>query len=278
VTVWALRARGLRAGELTERLLAFLGLLYAVYISVLLVGATTVAVGLERVSRGRALGILGVVIAIAVAATILILFAAPAPVARALDRVGRRSGRLASAARRVVPRLPVLRASLRRGWQELRRPHAALLGAVAYWAFDVGVLVAMLHACGVRLPLAAVVLAYFLGTMLNVVPIPGSLSGGLTASLIALGSPAGAAAAAVLAYRALAVWLPAVPGIVSLARLRTSVASWRLDTASHTLACQLPVYVGRSADATVSGGLLSSARRTKCQPTTSPCSVASNDD
>ena len=115
------------------------------------------------------------------------------------------------------------------------------MGALAYWAFDAGVLVVMLHAFGVKLPLPAVVLAYFLGSLLNVVPLPGSLSGGLVGCLIALGSPAGGAIAAVLSYRALAVWLPAVPGIVSLASLRASVAGWRTGAASRTLARQFAV-------------------------------------
>jgi uncharacterized membrane protein YbhN (UPF0104 family) len=241
VTVWALRARGVRISELTERLLAFLVLLYGVYMSALLAGGVAVAFGLVRVSGGPGLGIVGAGIAIAVAATILILFAAPSPLARAIKRIGRRPGRVASASRWALTQLPIVRASLGRGWHELRRPHPALVGALAYWAFDTGVLLAMLHAFGVKLPLAAVVLAYFLGSLLNVVPLPGSLSGGLVGCLIALGSPAGAAIAAVLSYRALAVWLPAIPGIFSLASLRASVAGWRTGTASRTLARQFAV-------------------------------------
>jgi uncharacterized membrane protein YbhN (UPF0104 family) len=241
VTVWALRARGVRTSEVTERLLAFLLLLYGVYLSALLTGGAAVAFGLVRAGGDSVVGILGVAIAVAVAATVLILLAVPAPVTGALRRVGRGSGRLASVSRWVLVQLPVLRASLRRGRHELRRPHPAVLGAVAYWAFDVGVLVTMLYAFGVRLPVTTVVLAYFLGTMFNVVPLPGSLSGGLAASLIALGSPAGAAIAAVLAYRAVAVWLPALPGIASLVSLRASVASWRTGTDSGTLARQFPV-------------------------------------
>jgi len=239
VTVWAMRARGVRTSELTERLLAFLLLLYGVYMSALL--TVGIAVGGIGGADGSALGILGAAIAIAVAVAVLVLFVVPSPVAGALERASRRQGRLASVSRWVLAQLPALRAALRRGWHELRRPHLALLGAVAYWAFDVGVLVTMLHVFGVRLPLATVVLAYFLGTMLNVVPLPGSLSGGLAGSLIALGSPAGAAIVAVLAYRAVAVWLPAVPGIASLVSLRTSVASWRVGADSHTLARQFPV-------------------------------------
>jgi uncharacterized membrane protein YbhN (UPF0104 family) len=220
VTVWALRARGVRSGELAERLLAFLLLLYGVYLAALFASGAAVAAGLVKVSAGRGVGILGASLAVAVAATIIVLFAVPERIAAAL---GARSGRLSGAARQ----LPVLRAALGRGWLELRRPHPALLGALAWWGFDIGVLVTMLHAFGVGLSLPVVVLAYFLGTMLNLLPLPGSLSSGLAGALIALGSPVGGTIAAVLAYRALAVWLPAAPGIASLASLRRSVAGWR---------------------------------------------------
>jgi uncharacterized membrane protein YbhN (UPF0104 family) len=118
---------------------------------------------------------------------------------------------------------------MRRGSRELLRPRPALLGAIASWAFDIAVLVVMLRAFGVMLPVAAIVLAYFLGTLFNLLPLPGSLSGGLAGMLIALGAPAAPAIAAVLAYRAIAVWLPAASGIASLASLRASVARWRAE-------------------------------------------------
>ena len=222
VTVWALRARGVRSSELAERLLAFMLLIYGVYMSALFAGGAAVALGLVKVNAGRGVGVLGALLAVAVAATIAILFAAPERVAASLRG---RSDRLEAATRQ----LPVLRGALLRAWTELRRPHLALLGAVAWWGFDIGVLVTMLHAFGVGLSVPAVVLAYFLGTMLNLVPLPGSLSSGLAGALIALGAPVGGAIAAVLAYRAVAVWLPAAPGIVSLASLRRSVAAWRED-------------------------------------------------
>jgi uncharacterized membrane protein YbhN (UPF0104 family) len=227
VTVWALRARGVKANELTERLLAFLLLLYGVYMLGLAVAGTMVASGLVQVSEGADLGLLGVALAGAVVVAILLLLTAPSTIAAALARIGDRSGRLAGGAGRAATRLSVLRASLTRAGGELRRPHPALLGAVAWWAFDIGVLVTMLHAFGVKIPLAAVVLAYFLGSMFNLLPIPGSLSGGLAGCLIALGCPVGGAIAAVLTYRTLAVWLPAAPGIAALVSLRRSVARWR---------------------------------------------------
>lgn len=222
VTVWALRAHGVRPSELAERLLAFMLLIYAVYMAALFAAGAAVALGLVEVTAGQGAGILGASLAIAVVATIAVLFAAPERVAGTL---GRRSDRLSAAAKH----LPVLGGALRRAGLELRRPHPALLGAVAWWGFDIGVLVTMLHAFGVGLSLPVVVLAYFLGTLLNLVPLPGSLSSGLAGALIALGGPVGGTIAAVLAYRALAVWLPAAPGIASLVSLRRSVADWRKD-------------------------------------------------
>jgi uncharacterized membrane protein YbhN (UPF0104 family) len=229
VTVWALRARGVRASELAERLLAFLLLLYGAYMAALLASGAAIALGLVHVADGTAFGIVGAALAAAVAGGVLSLFAAPALPARLLSAAARRIPRLESAARRAQHQLPLLHARLVRARLELRRPHPAVLGAVAWWAFDIAVLVAMLAAFGASMPIVAVVLAYFLGTMFNVLPLPGSLSGGLIGILLALGAPAAPAVAAVLAYRSVAVWLPAACGIASLASLRASVASWRAE-------------------------------------------------
>ena len=77
-------------------------------------------------------------------------------------------------------------------------------------------------------------LAYFLGSLLNVVPLPGSLSGGLAGTLAMFGAPAAPALAAVLAYRTIAVWLPAASGVASLVALRSTAARWRAEL---TAAC-----------------------------------------
>ncbi len=217
VTIWALKARGMRTGEITERLLAFLLIVYAVYMAGLLVFGAAVGLGAVHVVHGRVLGLLAVVLALAITATVVALLAAPQ--------------RIASLAARLVPRaeaqLPSLRRGLVRAGRELHRPHPALLGAVAWWGFDIGVLVAMLHAFGATLPIPVVVLAYFLGTMFNLLPLPGSLSGGLAGTLVIFGAPAAPALAAVLAYRTIAVWLPAASGIPSLLALRSTTARWR---------------------------------------------------
>ncbi len=230
VTVWALRARGVRTAELAERLLAFLLLLYSVFVAALGLAGLAVATGLVPTPHGRVIGLLGTVLAAAIAAGVLLVVSAPAPLERRLTRIAARGpGRAARAATRAGESLPVLRAAFRRSAGELRRPHPALVGAVAWWAFDIAVLFALLHAFGAHPAITVVVLGYFLGTACNVLPLPGSLSGGLIGVLTALGGPAAPVIAAVLAYRAVATWLPAATGVLSLGRLRTTVVRWRAE-------------------------------------------------
>jgi uncharacterized membrane protein YbhN (UPF0104 family) len=229
VTVWALRARGVRNQEVAERLLAFLLLLYSVFVAALGLSGAAVAIGLVATPGGRALGLLGVLLATGLTAAVLVVLSAPAPLARLLDRLAAGTGRSAALASRAASSLPVLRAALRRTGSELRDAHPALLGAIAWWAFDIAVLYALLHAFGAHLAIPVLVLGYFLGTAFNVVPLPGSLSGGLIGVLIGLGGPAAPVIAAVLGYRAIATWLPAATGVLSLGRLRASVTRWRAE-------------------------------------------------
>jgi uncharacterized membrane protein YbhN (UPF0104 family) len=101
VTVWALRAHGVRTRELAERLLAFLVLLYAVYMAALVASGVAVALGLVNVPHGRGLGILAAGGGSAIIAAVVGVLAAPGP----LGRLGAgRSGRLGTLAGRTSSR------------------------------------------------------------------------------------------------------------------------------------------------------------------------------
>jgi uncharacterized membrane protein YbhN (UPF0104 family) len=89
----------------------------------------------------------------------------------------------------------------------------------------------MLHAFGSPPALQVVVLAYFLGQVGNTIPIPGAVSGGLVGALLAFGVDADLAIVSVLAYRAIAIWVPAPVGLVALSALRRTVAAWSRDDA-----------------------------------------------
>jgi hypothetical protein len=61
------------------------------------------------------------------------------------------------------------------------------------------------------------------------VPFPGAASGGLVGVLLAFGVSADLAIVAVLAYRALAIWVPAPVGLVALGKLRRTMARWSAE-------------------------------------------------
>jgi uncharacterized membrane protein YbhN (UPF0104 family) len=102
----------------------------------------------------------------------------------------------------------------------LRGRDTRLLGAVAWWAFDCAVLVAMFAAFGGGPAIAVIVLAYFVGQVGNTLPVPGAVSGGMVGIFIALGVTADLALVAVLSYRCVAIWLPAPFGVIALGGLR----------------------------------------------------------
>jgi uncharacterized membrane protein YbhN (UPF0104 family) len=101
-----------------------------------------------------------------------------------------------------------------------------IAGLAAYLAFDVMILWAGFRAFGVTVPLAVVWMAYLIGELGGLIPIPGGIGGvdlGLVGMLVVYGVRLAPAAAAVLAYRAIALWVPAVIGSVAFVILRRTL-------------------------------------------------------
>ena len=76
--------------------------------------------------------------------------------------------------------------------------------------------------------MGVLVLAYFTGMVGNTIPLPGMVAGGTIGALVAFGAAPAVAIPAVLAYRAIALWLPAVLGSVALAGMRQSASRARV--------------------------------------------------
>jgi uncharacterized protein (TIRG00374 family) len=94
-------------------------------------------------------------------------------------------------------------------------------------------------AFGRVVPVAVLVMGYFLGTLGSLLPLPGGVGGvegGMIAAFVAFGVPAGSAVIAVLAYRAISFWLPTLPGIAGYLALRSTVRRWRAADAKHITA------------------------------------------
>jgi uncharacterized protein (TIRG00374 family) len=105
----------------------------------------------------------------------------------------------------------------------VRRREIGLLGTVMWWAFDVATLWACFQAFGGHPNVAELTMAYLLGMLGNLLPLPGGVGGvegGMVGACAAFDINASIALVAVLAYRAISVWLPALPGVLALAGLR----------------------------------------------------------
>jgi uncharacterized protein (TIRG00374 family) len=98
-----------------------------------------------------------------------------------------------------------------------------MFGIVGYMLFDILVLWASFRALGSSPELTIVWIAYLIGQLGNLIPIPGGIGGvelGLVGTLVLYGLPALLSTAAVLLYRVIELWVPAILGAVAFVQLR----------------------------------------------------------
>ena len=231
LTAWALRRSGMEPRIVACRLVAFMALLYAVFMGCLVIVGLGLYLG---AFPGQAPFAITIVPAIFGGAVIIIFLAVsllPGDFDRLVARwtAGGRLGRLAGAAATA----PAAAASgIRTAISLVRGKDPSLLGAVGWWGFDIAVLWSCFHAFGGSPPTAVVVMSYFVGMLGNVLPLPGGI-GGVDGAMIgafsAFGVAPSLAVVSVLAYRALAFWLPTLPGAVAYLQLRRTVSRWRAE-------------------------------------------------
>ena len=226
LALWALRQAGLRPRAATRTLLTFLVLLYSVFLTAIVLSGAVLALGLVGSQGPRELSaVAAIAAALGILLCVMLATRRPRPNAQENADFARRGPRA-----RVAAGSRLIGDAVREAVSLLRSGDARLAGAVAYWALDAAVLWAMLHAFGSAPALPVVVLAYFVGQVANTLPLPGSVSGGIAGVLIAFGVSSGVALPAVLAYRAVAVWLPTPAAIAAIPALRATVARWRRET------------------------------------------------
>ncbi len=230
LTAWALRRSGMEPRLVATRMIAFLALLYSVYMGALLIDGIGLASGLFPGGGSFAITAVPAIVAAAVLALAGAVALLPGDVERRLARWASGSGRLAQWVAMGVT-VPALAASgIRTAIELIRSRDIRLLGAVAWWGFDISVLWAMFHAFGSPPPFTVIVMAYFVGTLGNLLPLPGGLGGvegGMIGAFAAFGVDFNLAVLAVLSYRAISFWLPTPLGAVAYLQLRRTVARWR---------------------------------------------------
>jgi uncharacterized membrane protein YbhN (UPF0104 family) len=103
----------------------------------------------------------------------------------------------------------------------------AILGAFGYLAFDIAALIVAFAAFGGGPPLGPLVFAYVIGQLGGLLPLPagiGGTDGGLIGAMVLYGASLPQATAAVLAYRAFQLGIPAILGTVAFAHLRKTLS------------------------------------------------------
>ncbi len=222
---WALKRGGMPTAEIARRTAAFFMLTSVANVA----GVVLIGVGLAvRVLPGQtnlALTLLPAAIAAAAIVCSLLAGRSSTGLHRRLDR-----NEASGSSRRSTLALKTL-VAVADGVNEavalLRERNAWLIGGIlAYLVFDVMILWATFRAFGASPPLAILGMAYLIGELGGLIPVPGGIGGvdaGLVGTFVLYNVPSTAAASAVLAYRAIALWVPAILGSAAFVSLRRTL-------------------------------------------------------
>jgi uncharacterized membrane protein YbhN (UPF0104 family) len=235
LTAWALRRSGMEARLVACRMVAFMVLLYFIYAGAVLLDGIGLGTGLLPGGGSFAITIVPAVIAALMFALAGAMALLPGDIERRLGKWAAGSGRLARWVALGVT-VPAMAASgVRTAIDLLRSRDPGLLGAPAWWGFDICVLWACFHAFGSPPPFTVILMCYFVGMVGNLLPLPGGLGGvegGMIGAFAAFNVEFNLAVLAVLSYRAISFWLPTVPGAIAYFQLRRTVARWKTEQAA----------------------------------------------
>ncbi|HEX4187478.1 MAG TPA: lysylphosphatidylglycerol synthase domain-containing protein [Solirubrobacteraceae bacterium] len=216
---WVLRTRGMSIERIARRSALLFVLTSAVNVGAVLVIGILMWLGAVPGSANPRLTLLPAVAAL-VAIAVTLALAAWARRVAARERAAR--GRLAVALR-------ALSGGVYDAVRLIREHDWRLWGAVIYWLADNLALYACLAAFGNPISFWAVAMAYLVGMLANSVPIPGgffAVEGGLVGMLLLFHArPATQVIAAVVIYRAISLWVPALIGSLAFLRLRPEIGA-----------------------------------------------------
>jgi uncharacterized membrane protein YbhN (UPF0104 family) len=215
-----------------DRTVAFLVLTYVVYTAALVVVGIGLRIGLFPGPRTFALTVVPAVFGAIAMVLTLLLALTPTDLQRRVQGHAARGGRWGRVVQRAANLPAAFSAGVREAIHHAGARDPALLGSIAFWGFNIAVLWASFRAFGQSPSWAVIVMAYFVGMLGNLLPLPGGVGGvdgGMIGAFIAFGVDSGLAVVAVLTYRAFAFWLPTLPGAVAFFQLRRTVARWRED-------------------------------------------------
>jgi len=240
LTYWALRKAGMPRRRSACRMVAFLVLLYSVYLVALIVFGVLLRTGALPGDHPVGGTIAAGVVAAGTIALLGLVALIPGDFERRLRNFanGARGARIAA---RLASGPATLAMGVRTAIDYLRHPSRGALavsGAVGFWAANIGVLWASFEAFGGEVPFGVLAQGFFVGMAANLVPSPaggvGSVDAGMIGAFVLFGVDKEIVFPAVLTYRVIAFWLPIPPGLVAYFQLRRTVATWEEERRVYT--------------------------------------------
>jgi uncharacterized protein (TIRG00374 family) len=215
-------------------MVAFLVVLYSVYLVALIVFGILLRVGVLSGEAPLSGTIIPAVLSGVVIAIVLLTALLPGDIERRIER--HTSGRFGAFAKRLATAPATLAQGTRTAITFVHHPSSgamAIGGAIGFWAANMAILWASFHAFDIAVPLGVVVQGFFLGMVANLFPFApggvGAVDAGMIGAFVLFGIPGAEVFAAVLTYRVIAFWLPIPPGIIAFFQLRTTVRRWERE-------------------------------------------------
>jgi uncharacterized membrane protein YbhN (UPF0104 family) len=225
--VWALHQAGMSSGHIARRTVAFFLLTSAANFAAVIVVGVAMFAGIlsSDVSPALTLGpalVAGAVVTFAwISPGLLRAVGEPSPPAEG-ERWTARAGRLLREAIKATADGVDLTKSLLRA-----RSFGVIVGSFAYMAFDIAALACGFAAVGPVPAFGPLVMAYLLGQLGNLIPLPGGIGGteaGLVGAFALYHVNVPLALAAVLIYRLFQLVIPALLGLPAFIVLRRKLA------------------------------------------------------
>ena len=235
LTYWVLRKAGMSRRRAACRMVAFLAILYSVYLfAVIVFGillAAEVLPGEDHLST--------TIVPASIAGGVLLVLALVALIPGDVERRLRETRRFAKLATRLAAVPATFATGIRTAIDHVRNPRfgaEAYLAAIGFWAGNIMTLWASFKAFGVDVPVGVLIQGFFVGMLANLAPSPaagvGTVDAGLIGAFVIFGLPSESVFPAVLVFRLIGFWLPIPLGVAAYLRLLKTVHTWQDERAA----------------------------------------------
>lgn len=245
--LWVLARAGFTKTQAVARTIAFLAFYYVIYLGAIVVFGLALYLGIFPGAAPASLTLVPALVCIGLFVVLGVAAVSPVLLEDRMQRISEHEGREGRLARRLisVPNAVAAGAKhvgrlFRKGGQGPR----VLLFAVLYWLFNIATLVACFEAFGGHVQWAGLVMAFFIGSTANLLPLlpggVGSVEAGLIGAMLAFDQPGAQVVVAVLTYRLIGYWLPTIPQAIAYFQLNRTMGVWKEAAAKGAAASSAP--------------------------------------